>query len=344
MRCFFTLQRLFCGQNVHRPRCKGLKSIPPERHRSAPPATQDPSWRVQLCSGSRQIAAAVALLSVTLVLTACDPPHGARLVIGAKNFTEQVLLGELLAQEVEASGEKVDRRFYLAGSYIAHQAFVAGRIDAYVEYTGTALTSILKQPLDHDPDRVFATVQRTYRDRYQVAALPSLGFENTFAMVVRQPDAERLQLADLTDLQRAAPRMRLGVGYEFEERPDGLRGMQEMYGLRFAGEPRVMDLGLLYRALGNGQIDVVSGNSTDGAIQALNLRVLQDDRQYFPPYQAVPLVRLDALKAHPALQAVFQRLAGKVSQREMQAMNHAVEGEHRDPADVIRQFRLRKGL
>lgn len=284
------------------------------------------------------------LTLLILSLIACDAPHGSRLVIGAKNFTEQVLLGELLAQEVEATGEKVDRRFYLAGSYIAHQALVAGRIDAYVEYTGTALTSILKQPLDHDTERVFGTVSRIYAEKYRVAVQPSLGFENTFAMVLRQADAEKLNLTKLSDLAKAAPAERLGVGYEFEERPDGLRGMEEAYGLKFQGSPRVMDLGLLYRALANRQVDIVSGNSTDGAIMALNLRVLVDDRHYFPPYQAVPLVREEAIRQHPGLQAALSRLTGNVSQAEMQAMNHAVDGDHRDPADVIREFRKRKGL
>ncbi len=291
----------------------------------------------------RCVLSVACLLPVCLLLTACDPPHGSRLVIGAKNFTEQVLLGELLAQEAEAAGEKVDRRFYLAGSYIAHQALISGRIDAYVEYTGTALTSILKQPLDHDPQRVFQTVQRIYAQQYHVAVLPSLGFENTFAMAVREADAQRMQLGNLTSLQQAAPQLRLGVGYEFEERPDGLHGMQQAYGLCFAGEPRVMDLGLLYRALGQQQVDIISGNSTDGQITGMHLRVLQDDRHYFPPYQAVPLVREDALQ-HPGLRAALLRLSGQVSEGEMQAMNHAVEGDHRDPADVIREFRLRKGL
>lgn len=277
-------------------------------------------------------------------LLACDPPHGTRLVIGAKNFTEQVLLGELLAQEAEAAGERVDRRFYLAGSYIAQQALVAGRIDAYVEYTGTALTSILKQPLDHDPERVFAAVQRIYHDRYQVAVLPSLGFENTFAMVLRDADAQSRSLTKLSDIRQVAPTMRLGTGYEFEERPDGLHGMEQTYGLRFAGEPRVMDLGLLYRALEQRQVDIVSGNSTDGAITGMHLRVLADDRHYFPPYQAVPLVREEALREHPVLRRTLGRLDGVITQTEMQAMNHAVEGEHRDPADVIREFRRRKGL
>jgi osmoprotectant transport system substrate-binding protein len=284
------------------------------------------------------------LLALPLFLSACDPPHGSRIVIGAKNFTEQVLLGELLAQQIEAAGEPVDRRFYLAGSYIAHQALLSGRIDAYVEYTGTALTSILKQPLDHDAERVYGTVRRIYANEYNVRVLPSLGFENTFAMVLRAPDADRLHLQRLSDLPPAASSLRLGVGYEFQSRPDGLPGMESAYGLRFAGNPRVMDLGLLYRALDARQVDIVSGNSTDGAITALNLRVLTDDRHYFPPYQAVPLVREDTLRTHPRVLGALSCLTGRVSQAEMQAMNHAVEGEHKDPTDVVRQFRQSKGL
>jgi osmoprotectant transport system substrate-binding protein len=288
--------------------------------------------------------AALLVLMMPLMLTACDPPHGSRIVIGAKNFTEQVILGELLAQEIEATGEKVDRRFYLAGSYIAHQALVSGRIDAYVEYTGTALSSILKQPVDHDPERAFGTVKRIYAEKFNVAVQPSLGFENTFAIVLRQADADRLGVTTLSNLGPAAPQLRLGVGYEFQDRPDGLHGMEQTYGLRFAGEPRVMDLGLLYRAMDNNQVDIVSGNSTDGAITALHLKMLTDDRHYFPPYQAVPLVRQDTLRQHPAMQGALNRLTGRVSQEEMQGMNQAVEGGHRDPADVVRAFRVSRGL
>ena len=265
------------------------------------------------------------------------------MVIGAKNFTEQVLLGELLAQEIEAGGERVDRRFYLAGSYIAHQALLAGRIDAYVEYSGTALSSIFKQPVDRDRQRVQATITRLYAEK-GVRVMPSLGFENTFAMVMRADDAERLHVAKLSDLHTAAPQLRLGVGYEFEERPDGLRGMEQQYHLQFEGAPRVMDLGLLYRSMANRQVDIVSGNSTDGAIPTMHLLVLADDQHYFPPYEAVPVVREDALQAHPAVRRALERLAGKCSEAEMQAMNHAVEGEHRDPVDVIRDFRRRAGL
>ena len=282
-------------------------------------------------------------------LTACAPPRSSHITIGAKNFTEQVILGELLAQEIEAEGGgTVERRFWLAGSYLCQQALVSGRIDGYVEYTGTALTAILKQSLpppgQRDPASVHAVVERLYEQRYGVRTGPSLGFEDTFAMVVRGDDARRLGLRTISDAAKLAPQWRLGVGYEFAERPDGLPGLAEAYHLRFADSPRTMELGLLYRALGAHQVDIVAGNSTDSAIQALGFVRLIDDRHYFPPYEAVPLVRDDALSRWPAMGKAVARLAGTVSEDEMRTMNLAVEAQHQDPGDVVRAFRRRKGL
>jgi osmoprotectant transport system substrate-binding protein len=288
----------------------------------------------------------VFILGLLVVsIPSCSPPRPDHPVIGAKNFTEQVILGELLAQEIEAkSGLKVERRFYLAGSYICQQALVSGRIDGYVEYTGTALTAILKQPLDRDPDRVFATVQRVYESRYHVEAGPPLGFENTFAMVIRGDDARRLHLATLSQAAQYTPQWRLGVGYEFEQRPDGLPGLSAAYGLKFAVPPRTMDLGLLYRALNAHQVDMIAANSTDGPIQAFGLSVLDDDRHYFPPYQAVPLIREEALARWPQIRSALDALAGKITADDMRQMNEAVDGQHRDPAEVVREFRNQHGL
>jgi osmoprotectant transport system substrate-binding protein len=228
------------------------------------------------------------MVFMLLMAGGCAPPRSSRITIGAKNFTEQVVLGELLAQEIEAvTGQPVDRRFYLAGSYLCQQALISGRIDGYVEYTGTALTAILKQPLppigQREQAHVFSMVKRLYEQRYNVRVEPGLGFQNTFAMVVRSDDARKLHLKTISDAVPDAPQMKLGVGYEFAERPDGLRGLEQVYGLRFDGEPRTMDLGLLYRALTSGQVDMVAGNSTDGPIRALHLVALEDDRHYFPP-------------------------------------------------------------
>jgi osmoprotectant transport system substrate-binding protein len=276
---------------------------------------------------------------------ACAPPRSSHVVVGAKNFTEQVVLGELLAQEIEAAGGgKVERRFYLAGSYLCQQAMVSGRIDTYVEYSGTALTAILKQPVDRDAERVRDTIARLYEQRYQVRVGPGLGFEDTFAMVVRGDDARRLRLRTISDVVRAPEISRLGVGYEFAERPDGLRGLSAAYGLHFVGSPRTMELGLLYRALAAHQVDIVAGDSTDGAIRALDFVALEDDRHYFPPYEAVPLVREESLQRWPQIGVAMQRLAGKVSADEMRAMNLAVDSQHRDVGDIVREFRVRKGL
>jgi osmoprotectant transport system substrate-binding protein len=306
----------------------------------------------------------LAVLGVVWQLCGCAPPKSSRIAIGAKNFTEQVVLGELLAQEIEAvTGEPVERRFYLAGSYLCQQALVSGRIDGYVEYTGTALTAILKQPLppvgQRDEATVFRQVSELYASRYRVKVGWGLGFEDTFAMVVRGEDARRLGLRTISDAVRVAeptsqnrdvghpdppPPWRLGVGYEFQSRPDGLRGLEATYGLKFDGAPRTMDLGLLYRALSSGQVDMVAGNSTDGPIRALGFVVLEDDRHYFPPYEAVPLVRFDSLRRHPGIGVAMDRLAGKVSAEEVRGMNYAVDSEHRDVGDVVREFRRGKGL
>jgi osmoprotectant transport system substrate-binding protein len=301
----------------------------------------------------------VIALLLCLVVTACAPPRSSRVTIGAKNFTEQVVLGEMVAQEIEAvflqegKAERVDRRFYLAGSYLCQQALVSGRIDGYVEYTGTALEAILKQPLpasgpDRDAERVRATVRKMYEERYGVKVEAPLGFEDTFALVVRGDDAQRLRVRTISDLRRVTPEpgqpWRLGVGYEFQSRPDGLVGLEQAYGFRFGDRPRVMDLGLLYRALASGQVDVVSGNSTDGAIRSLGFAVLKDDRHYFPPYEAVPLFREDSLRRHPEIQRALDRLAGRVSAEEMQGMNDAVDGKHRDVGEVVGEFLKGKGL
>ena len=287
----------------------------------------------------------VLATAILLIITACAPPRPDHPIIGAKNFTEQVVLGELVAQEIEARSHlKVERRFYLAGSYICHQALVAGRIDAYVEYTGTALSAILKQPLNRNPDSVLKTVRDLYASRYGITVADPLGFENTFAMVIRGNDAARLHLTTLNQAAQYTPQWKLGVGYEFEQRPDGLPGLSAAYGLRFDGPPRTMDLGLLYRALNSHQVDMIAANSTDGPIQAFGLTVLEDDRRYFPPYEAVPLVRNEALARWPEIGDALHALAGRITADDMRAMNEAVDGLHRDPVDVVREFRARKGL
>jgi osmoprotectant transport system substrate-binding protein len=286
-----------------------------------------------------------AILLVAALLTGCSARRDDTIVVGSKNFPEQALLGEILAQHLEARTHlRVERRFYLAGSYICQQALLAGRIDTYVEYTGTALTAILHDPIEADPSAVFQKVQSEYGKRFALAVMPSLGFNTTFAIVVRGEDARRLHLATLTDAAPYTRDWRAGFGYEFMERPDGYPGLARAYGLKFSAQPRILDLGLLYRALLDKQVDLVAGNSTDGLLAARDLVILADDKHYFPPYEAVPIVREDTLVRHPEVRAAIAELAGKISDAQMQKMNYAVAGEGRDASDVAREFLHSQGL
>jgi osmoprotectant transport system substrate-binding protein len=291
------------------------------------------------------IATALGSLLAALCFPACGPGRQRTLVIGCKNFTEQVILGEMLAQHLEAkTGLRVERRFYLAGTYICHQALLAGRIDAYVEYTGTALTAILKQPVESDPRNVYDKVKREYASRFDLVVMDPLGFNNTFAIVIRGETARRLNLHTLSKAAPYAARWRPGFGYEFMERPDGFQGLGRAYHLKFGQPPRIMDLGLLYRALLEKQVDLVAGNSTDGLIAARDLAILEDDKHYFPPYQAVPIVRRETLERHPAVRAALEELAGRISDEEMRRLNYAVDGEHQDLVEVVREFLRAKHL
>jgi glycine betaine/choline ABC-type transport system substrate-binding protein len=280
----------------------------------------------------------------TLLLAGCLRQNNG-ISIGSKNFTEQLILGEILAQLMEQSTRlPVERRFYLAGSYICHQAILAGRIDMYVEYTGTALASILKEKPSSVPSQVLKRVREQYRTKFGLEVLEPLGFNNSFAIVMRGEDARRLGIRTLSDLASFAPRLRFGLGYEFLERADGFQGLVSTYGLKFQEAPRVMDLGLLYRAIENRQVDVVAGSNTDGLIAVLDLVVLEDDKHYFPPYDAVPIVRGDTLLKHPIVKNTLDRLAGKISEAEMRKMNYAVDGEKKDATIVAREFLSTKQL
>ena len=287
----------------------------------------------------------VALAAVVLLLPSCSPSHSDRIVVGSKNFTESFLLGEIFAQQIEGhTNLKVDRRFYLAGTYICQQAILSGRIDLYPEYTGTALTAILKQQASGERAEVYQRVKSEYEHRFGLTLGPALGFNDTFAMEIRGEDARRFNVKTLSQAAAFAPQWRAGFGYEFMERPDGYRGLVATYGLHFAEQPRIMDLGLLARALKDHQIDLAGGNTTDGLIPVLGLFVLEDDRHYFPPYEAVPVIRQQTLQQYPEVAKALAQLSGKISDDEMQRLNYAVEGQHRDATEVAHEFLKSKNL
>jgi osmoprotectant transport system substrate-binding protein len=299
-------------------------------------------------SSSRRMERVIRNFSIVLcttLLISCGPPRESRIVVGSKNFTEQLILGEIIAQQIEAQTKlPVERRFYLAGTYICQQAILAGRIDVYPEYTGTALTAVLKLKPEGGGDTVYRQVKNEYSKQFNLSVGSTLGFDDTFAIEIRGEDARKLRLETISQAAAYTPKWRAGFGYEFMERPDGYKGLAATYGLRFAEPPRIMDLGLLARALKNKQVDLIAGNKTDGLIPTLDLFVLEDDHHYFPPYEAVPIVRAETLARHPEVGQALDELAGKISDDDMRRLNYAVDGKHRDVKEVVREFRRMKGL
>jgi osmoprotectant transport system permease protein len=289
-----------------------------------------------------------AVLALKLLPPAGTGPDAGTVRIGSKSFTEQLILGELLAQEIEASTPlKVRRDFGLGGTGLIHAAVRSGRIDGYVEYTGTAWTTLLEQPPPppDTPDpaqRVFAQTRRLYAERFGLTMFPSLGFENSFAILVRRAEARRLGIATISEAAPHTPGWRAGFGYEFLNRPDGFAGLARRYGLHFARPPQAMDLGLTYRALAEGRVDLIAGDTTNGLIPALDLQQLRDDRHYFPPYDAVPVFHTATLRRRPELVPVIEALAGRISAATMQRLNAQVDLDGLDVAEVVRRWRLQQ--
>ncbi len=274
------------------------------------------------------------ILTAACLLAASSCSSGDSLVIGSKNFTEQVILGEIVAAHIERKTElAVDRRLNLTGTFICDRALRSGELDAYVEYTGTAWTAILERQPINDREKVFEEVRRAYRER-GLEWLSPLGFNNTFAIMIRGADARRMDLQKISDIRPHTPGWHPGFGYEFQERQDGLTGLVEIYQLQFASAPRFMELGLLYTALAEGRIDIVAGNSTDGLVDAMDLHMLEDDRGYFPPYDAALVIRQDTLARHPGLRETLEQLSGKISEKRMRQMNYAVDGRG-EPARLV---------
>ena len=288
------------------------------------------------------------IFSLVVGIASCsidNSTSNADIIIGAKAFTEQDILGELLAQHIEATTNlKVDLRPRLGGTFICHKALVNGDIDGYVEYTGTSYNAILKQEVISDPQEVYQQVKQAYDQKFNLEVMEPLGFENTYAIIVRHKDANNYDLQNISQVAKYTSKWRAGVGYEFMEREDGFPGLVKTYNLDFAQSPQQMDNGLLYRAITQNLVDIIAGTSTDGQISRLGLVILEDDKKYFPPYEATPVFRKDTLKKYPQLKDSISKLSGKINAEEMRNLNYLVDGELGDVKQVVRQFRKSKGF
>ena len=276
------------------------------------------------------------LLGLLASMSGCGSAE--TIVIGSKNFTEQVILGELLAQQIENQTElKVVRKLNLGGTFICDQALRAGELDGYVEYTGTAFTAILKNDPIRDPQEVYQRVKESY-GKEGMEWLQPLGFNNTFAILIRGEAAKRFGVRTISDIAPYTPSWLAAFGYEFIERADGFEGLSETYDLKFAEPPRVMELGLTYRALADQRVDLIAGDSTNGLIAALDLFMLEDDQQYFPPYDGVPVFRNETLQRYPQLREILNQLGGTIDEDQMRWMNYQVDGEGKSVREVVGEF------
>lgn len=283
------------------------------------------------------ILVAIISIPIYLVRNGNQSAAGRPVIVGSKDFTEQVILSEVIAQLIEANGLQVTRRYELGGD-LCHRAMLAGEMDVYVEYTGTAFAAILKHKPISDAREVLSRVTEEYSSKFGIQWLDQLGFNNTYAILVRGDVARKLQLKTISDAARYAPQWRAGFGQDFMSREDGYAGFTKAYGLRFAAQPREMELALTYRALAGRQVDMIAGNSTDGLIAKLDLFQLEDNRKYFPPYDAAPVLRKEALVSHPELERIINTLSGRITEERMRQLNDAVDGDHRDVKDVAREF------
>ena len=285
--------------------------------------------------------AILAILTTGLLTAALLTGCGARnhIVVGSKNFTEQLILGEIVAQHIEARlHQPVERKLDLGGTLLAHQALLAKDIDMYPEYTGTAFTNVLKRSGVTDPAIVLEQVRAEYSSGFHLDVLDPLGFDNSFAMTIRGDDARARHLRTLSDAVGDAAGFTLGAGYEFLTRPDAYGALNRAYAIKWTAPPRSMDLGLLYQALEQKQVSMAAANTTDGLLNKLDVTVLQDDKHVFPPYQACIVVRQETLAAYPTLRAILSELSGRISDAEMRKMNYAVDAEHRPARDVAKDF------
>lgn len=265
--------------------------------------------------------------------------------VGSKNFTEQIILGEIMSQLIESRTDlKVNRKFNLGGTFVCFSALQKGYIDIYPEYTGTGLIAILKEDVLKDPDRAYAVVKGEFKKRYDLVWLEPFGLNNTYTITLRKADAEKRAIKNISDLLQYRNILRAGFTSEFLERPDGYRGLKKKYGLKFKIRPKELDPGLMYRALKEKQIDVICGFATDGRIPAYNLKALRDDKNFFPPYFAAPLIRQKTIDAYPELPAVINKLDSLISDAEMRAMNYAVDQKGIKAKDVARKFLIKVNL
>lgn len=289
---------------------------------------------------------AVAMaLGLTVCVSACGiiEDRSDTIVVGGKNFTEQDIMANMMRDLIEHDTKLHVKMKSWLDSNVVWNAMQSGNIDVYVEYTGTGLANILKEKPMTDPQKVYDTVKQQFEQKYHITWLQPIGFNNTYAMAMRADQAKQLGITSISQLAEKSNQLTLGTEQDFITRADGLPAMEKLYGTNFKSV-KSMEIGLKYQALNNKKVDVIDAFSTDGNIPANHLVLLQDDKHLFPPYYAVPIIRDSVLKAHPELRSVLNKLAGKITDTDMQKLNEEVDLQHKKPADVAQQWLQENGL
>lgn len=287
---------------------------------------------------------ALCLAIALTILSGCSSSSEKKIVIGSKNYTENMVLGEILTQLISAKTDlKVQHKENLGGTMVCFEALKKGELDAYMEYTGTGLTALLKKDVVNDADKVYDIVKEEFNKQYQITWLKPLGFNNTYAVAIREDFADKNGITKVSQLAPLAKDLVFGAEHEFFDRQDGFDGMVEAYGLRFKGEQK-MDIALKYQAIGEGKMDVTDAFATDGQLITYKLKVLEDDKNFFPPYYAAPVIRNQTLEKHPELEEILNQLENKINDEEMQKMNHKVEAEKKSTKEVAKEFLQSKNL
>ncbi len=285
----------------------------------------------------KRALAVLAVLALTVtVFAGCT--SGKKVVIGSKDFTENKILAEIMAQLIENNTDiKVERKINMGGTFVCFEAMKKGQIDIYPEYTGTGLTAQLKLPVETDPEKVYATVSTEFEKQFQIKWLKPIGFNNTYALAVPQELASKNNLESISDLGNFAKDLVFGAEHEFFNREDGYDGLIKVYDLTFKNIAK-MDVSLKYQAIGQGKMDVTDAFTTDGQLKALNLKVLKDDKNFFPPYYAAPIVRDEVLESNPQLEELLNKLAGTIDDQKMQELNYKVDNEKQTIKKVAEDF------
>ena len=285
-------------------------------------------------------------LFMMILLVSCTPTAEPKptVTVASKNFTEQFIVAEMYALMLEEAGFEVVRRLNLGETPVAHQALLDGEIDLYPEYTGTGLLTILKEPVQTDRQAVFDTVSQAYQTDFDLVWLEAAPMNNTQALAMTQSRAAELGITTISDMIAQADELMMAGPPEFQEREDGLLGLQRVYGVFELAQYVPIDPGLRYSALVNGDVDVVVAFGTDGQISAFDLVLLEDDRNLWPPYQIAPVVRASLVDSNPELAETLNKLAPLMTDEVMQSLNNQVSGDGREPAEVAADFLRENGL